>query len=119
MILVRASALSVRSVLALTNKLVSAGRPDFRLSVVLVPLDSDLTCYSLDISASISTAMSSFMPAVLRITHRVDSDTESHCSNSVQLVPPSGSYLGEPPFWSLQKPRSPVLPTASGTAVTV
>ena len=41
-----------------------------------------------------------------------------HCRFWVQLVPPAGSYLMEP-NWSLQKPRSPVLPTVCGTAVMV
>ena len=35
----------------------------------------------------------------------------------VQLVPPAGSNLMVP-TWSLQKPRSPVLPTVCGMAVT-
>src|ERR1039458_10726090 len=35
----------------------------------------------------------------------------------VQLVPPAGSNLMVP-TWSLQKPRSPVLPTVCGTTVT-
>ena len=69
----RASALNVRPVLAMPGKLVVAGRLCFRFSEVLVPVNSAFTCCSLDISASISTTMSSvFMnPPVLRINHQV------------------------------------------------
>jgi hypothetical protein len=74
-ILSRASALNVRLVLALPAKLALAGRPGFRISVVLVPVNSAFTCCSLAISASISTTMSRiFMnPPVSRITHRLNS----------------------------------------------
>jgi len=74
-ILSRASALNVRLVLALPGKLALVGRPGFRFSVVLVPVNSAFTCCSLDISASISTTMSCiFMnPPVLRITRRLNS----------------------------------------------
>jgi hypothetical protein len=54
----RASALNVRLVLALLGKLVVAGRLGFRFSVVLVPVNNAFTCWSMEISASISTTMS-------------------------------------------------------------
>jgi len=41
-----------------------------------------------------------------------------HCRGCVQLVPPAGSTLIVP-NWSVQKARSPLLPTACGTAVSV
>jgi hypothetical protein len=71
----RAPALNVRLVLALPAKLVLAGRPGFRISVVLMPASNAFTCCSLDISASISTTMSCILmnPPVSRITHRLNS----------------------------------------------
>jgi len=120
MILARASALSVHFVMALPGKLAVACRLGFRFSVALVLVNSAFTCrpryFGID---HYNDALYIHEPKVLRLAHWVNSNTESHCSNCVQLVPPAASYLGEPPFWSLQKPRSPVLPTASGTAVTV
>jgi hypothetical protein len=74
-ILSRASALNVRLVLAFPAKLVLVGRPAFRFPVALEPVNSALTCCSLDISASISTTMSCILmnPPGLRITHRLNS----------------------------------------------
>src|ERR1035437_8451699 len=46
-----------------------------------------------------------------------EGDVRPHWMDWVQLVPPAGSALMVP-NWSLQKPRSPVFPTVSGTAVT-